>query len=178
MAASQDHGRSWGHGAEGAPDGRAWGGGGVGALLSQDSPSGLPRDDPSANRPFGRVWFRKATSISLEQYLFTKSAHLEQLWMTPRIQMLEGRPSPASYSRDQGSDFCKKQSTHQWLPVSEGSESVRRASPLLRREPPRASSEEAPARTTETQHCLRPAGHTVRPCREPGRGHTGVSQCD
>lgn len=55
--------------------------------------------------------------------------------MTPRAQMLEGRPSPASYSyRDQGSDFCKKQSTRQRFPISEGSESVRSAPPLLRRE--------------------------------------------
>lgn len=57
---TQDHGRSRGRGAEGAPDGRAWVGRGVGALLSQDSPSGLLRDDPSANKTFLKSLVQKS----------------------------------------------------------------------------------------------------------------------
>lgn len=57
---TQDHGRSRGRGAEGAPDGQAWVGRGVGALLSQDSPSGLLRDDPSANKTFLKSLVQKS----------------------------------------------------------------------------------------------------------------------
>ena len=59
MAASQDHGRSRGLGAVGAPmDTPGWGW--VGALLSQDSLSGLVRDDPSANKTFLKSLFQKS----------------------------------------------------------------------------------------------------------------------
>lgn len=133
MAASQDCGRSLGRGAEGLQwtSLRGW----AGALLSQDSMSGLLRDDPSADKTFLKSLVQKSNIYLAGIVSLYKVSPSEQLWMTPRIQMLEGRPSPASYSyRDQGSDCCKKQSTRQWFPISEGSESVRSALPLLRRE--------------------------------------------
>lgn len=42
---------------------------------------------------------------------------------------------------DQGSDFRKKQSTCQWFPVGEGSESIKSTPPLLRREPTESKHE-------------------------------------